>query len=179
MNINAHPLETKYGLSAFELMDAINRRLRLKVALEGAVAEVHFERKIEIAVREGWLGSYESHDLDGMHDFSLVTLAGRTVRVEVKTCRNMTALKVELQKTRNAQGDPRNRLYDASQFDVVAVNIGRHTGDWAEFRYALTSNLSVHRVHTDKLAVMHSLDSQVDGERVWRSKLQEILDELG
>ena len=39
-----HHLELKYGLTAQELLDAIDKRFRLKVALEGAVAEVHFER---------------------------------------------------------------------------------------------------------------------------------------
>ena len=50
-----HPLEQKYGLTAEELLDAIDKRFRLKVALEGAVAEVHFERKLRIASKEGWL----------------------------------------------------------------------------------------------------------------------------
>ena len=62
-----HALELEYGLTAQELLDAIDRRFRLKVALEGAVAEVHFERKLRIASREGWLTSYEDHDVDGMH----------------------------------------------------------------------------------------------------------------
>ena len=48
-----HALELKYGLTAQELLDAIDKRFRLKVALEGAVAEVHFERKLRIASREG------------------------------------------------------------------------------------------------------------------------------
>ena len=43
-----HPLEAKYGLTSGELLDAIDRRFRLTVALEGAVAEVHFERKIRV-----------------------------------------------------------------------------------------------------------------------------------
>lgn len=46
-----HALELKYGLTAQELLDAIDKRFRLKVALEGAVAEVHFERKLRIAVK--------------------------------------------------------------------------------------------------------------------------------
>ncbi len=74
-----HALELKYGLTAQELLEAIDKRFRLKVALEGAVAEVHFERKLRIASREGWLTSYESHDRDGMHDFTVVTLSGISV----------------------------------------------------------------------------------------------------
>ncbi len=48
-----HALELKYGLTAQELLDAIDKRFRLKVALDGAVAEVHFERKLRITSREG------------------------------------------------------------------------------------------------------------------------------
>jgi hypothetical protein len=101
-----HALEIKYGLTAQELLDAIDRRFRLKVALEGSVAEVHFERKLRIASREGWLTSYEGHDVDGMHDFTVVTVSGVTIRVEVKTIRNGAKPQVELQKTRAAKGDP-------------------------------------------------------------------------
>jgi len=97
-----HTLELKYGLTAQELLDAIDKRFRLKVALEGAVAEVHFERKLRIASKEGWLNSYENHDMDGMHDFTVVTLDGVELRVEVKTIRNGKKPQVELQKTRAA-----------------------------------------------------------------------------
>jgi hypothetical protein len=83
-----HALEIQYGLTAQELLEAIDRRFRLKVALEGAVAEVHFERKLKVASQEGWMTSYESHDIDGMHDFTLISLNGHELKVEVKTIRN-------------------------------------------------------------------------------------------
>jgi len=43
----AHPLEKEFGLTAEELLDAINRRFRAKVTLEGAVAEVHLGKHIK------------------------------------------------------------------------------------------------------------------------------------
>ena len=43
-----HPLEDEYGLTAQELLDAVNQRFRAKVALEGVVAEAQFERKLRI-----------------------------------------------------------------------------------------------------------------------------------
>jgi hypothetical protein len=99
-----HPLELKYGLTSQELLDAINKRFRLKVALEGAVAEVHFERKLRIASREGWLSRHENHDMDGMHDFTVLTLSATSLRVEVKTIRNGRKPQVELQKNSRGQG---------------------------------------------------------------------------
>lgn len=172
----AHGLELKYGLTALELLDAIDKRFRLKVALEGAVAEVHFERKLRIASREGWLTSYESHDVDGMHDFTVVTLTRSIIRVEVKTIRNGSRSQVELQKTRAAKGDPSSRYYDRGHFDVVAVCIGRATGDWSEFRYALVRDLPSHRSHPDKLQVMHPIPKTEDVEPRWFSRFQDVID---
>ena len=171
-----HPLEIKYGLTSQELLDAIDKRFRLKVALEGAVAEVHFERKLRIASREGWLTSYEGHDVDGMHDFTVVTLSGMSIRVEVKTVRNGVKPKVELQKTRAAKADPSSRFYDRDHFDVVAVCVGRFTGDWAQFRYALVRELPSHRNHSNKLQVMHPIPDGVEPELRWFSRFQDIID---
>lgn len=171
-----HALELKYGLTAQELLNAIDKRFRLKVALEGAVAEVHFERKLRIASREGWLTSYKSHDVDGMHDFTVVTLSGVVIRVEVKTIRNGTKLRVELQKTRAAKGDPRSRYYDRGHFDVVAVCVGRSTGDWSQFRYALVRDLPSHRNYPGKLQVMHPIPEREDVEPKWFSRFQDIID---
>lgn len=171
-----HPLESKYGLTAQELLDAIDKRFRLKVALEGAVAEVHFERKLRIASREGWLASYQDHDIDGMHDFTVQTLGGQSIRVEVKTIRNEPKPKVELQKTRAAKGDPSSRFYDRGHFDVVAVCIGRHTGDWTQFRYSLVSELPEHRSYPGKLQVMHAIPEDADGVPRWFSRFQDVID---
>lgn len=171
-----HPLELKYGLTSKELLDAIDRRFRLKVALEGAVAEVHFERKLNIATREGWLKAFESHDVDGMHDFTVVTLSGLSIRVEVKTIRKGAKPKVEIQKTRAAKGDPSSRFYGTDHFDVVAVCVGRLTGDWAQFRYALVRELPGHRNHQNKLQVMHSIPDGEETSPRWFSRFQDVID---
>lgn len=171
-----HALELKYGLTAQELLDAIDRRFRLKVALEGAVAEVHFERKLKVASREGWLKSYEAHDVDGMHDFSLVTLKNTLIRVEVKTIRNEKNPKVELQKTRAAKADPTTRYYDRTHFDIVAVCMGRSSGDWSQFCYALVDHLPPHKLHSTKLQVMHPLSLEPDHKVRWHEKLQDAID---
>lgn len=154
----AHELEQLYDLTAEELLEAINRRFRLKVALEGAVAEVHFERKLKILKAEGLLLSYESHDVDGMHDFSLmVTEAGPPLRIEVKNVRNQKIPKVETQKTRTSKGDEASRFYGHDQFDVIAVCMGKSTGKWSEFAFAWTRELPRHAAHPSKLAVFHEI----------------------
>lgn len=173
-----HSLEIKDGLTAAELLDAIDRRFRLKVALEGAVAEVHFERKLKVGTQEGWLGTFEGHDVDGMHDFTVHTLSGHPLRVEVKTIRSGPVPRVEIQKTRNAKDDPSSRLYSADHFDVVAVCIGRFTGDWSQFRYGLTDHLPRHLKYPNKLRVMHDVPIEVVSEPPWFSRLQEVIDAI-
>lgn len=173
-----HPLEAKYGLTSGELLDAIDRRFRLKVALEGAVAEVHFERKLRVGSQEGWIGEFEAHDTDGAHDFTLFARPGNPIRVEVKTIRNGVKPKVEVQKTRNAKDDPSSRLYSADQFDVLAVCIGRFTGNWTEFRYAIADRLPRHKSYPNKLQVMHDVPLEPAAGTPSFSRLQEVIDEL-
>ncbi len=173
----AHPLEVQYDLTATELLDAIDRRFRLKVALEGAVAEVHFERKLKVATQEGWLAAYEAHDLDNLHDYTVTTNAGTILRVEVKTVRNETKAKVELRKTRASRADPSNRFYDREQFDLVAVCMGRRTGVWSEFRYVLVSAMAAHHQFPGKIEVMHPVLEPSPGGP-WFGRLQDVIDAL-
>jgi hypothetical protein len=173
-----HALEVKYGLTSSELLDAIDRRFRLKVALEGAVAEVHFERKLRVGSQEGWIEAFEDHDVDGMHDFTITTLSGRPIRVEVKTVRGGNRYAVEIQKTRNAKDDPSSRYYDVNHFDVIAVCIGRKTGNWSEFRYALVDELPRHVKFPQKLKVMHEVRDETGADPRWFSRLQEVINEL-
>lgn len=137
---------------------------------------MHFERKLKLATREGWLKSYVGHDVDGMHDFTIATLAGTDIRVEVKTVRNGERQQVELQKTRAAKGDPSSRYYNRDHFDLVAVCMGRATGDWSEFLYALVEVLPSHRLHPDKLQVMHLLSREPGHAVRWFEKLKEAID---
>jgi len=115
-----HQLESKYGLSSDELLDAISARFRLQVAVEGAVSEYHMEKHILNLVGLV-IERCESHDLDGHPDFS-IWLQDRPepLLIECKNIREssreggegyrkagkIVAYKVETQKTRAATGDP-------------------------------------------------------------------------
>ena len=67
----SHPLEEEFNLSASELLDMIDERFRLKVALAGAVAEVQCEKRL-VALREGGsISRYERHDVDNYPDFTI------------------------------------------------------------------------------------------------------------
>ncbi len=110
-----HPLEMEFGLSAYELLDAMGKRFRARVTLEGAVAEVQMEKKVKALVGTV-LERYEVYDVDGHPDFG-IWLPGwdRRILAECKNVRDreeayraggqIVAYKVETQKTR-IQGRP-------------------------------------------------------------------------
>jgi len=133
-----HPLEVRYALTAGELLDALEGRFRARVALEGAVAEVHMEKKMKALVGSV-VERYEVYDIDGYPDFG-VWVPGSTseLLVECKTVRNhkeayrsggdVVAYKVETQKTRASQGDPTSRYYGVGQFHILGVCLGKEDG---------------------------------------------------
>lgn len=159
-----HPLCDRYGLTATEILDAIEKRFRLKVAVEGAIAEALVERCIRRLVGQT-VDRHELHDEDGVHDFS-IWIPGCTnpVRIECKNVRNsneafrsggeVVAYKVETQKTRAAKGDPTTRFYDVTQFDVLAVCLGKKTGNWQDMMFVRTLHLARQKTLPKKLAAI-------------------------
>ncbi|MBC6930872.1 MAG: hypothetical protein DYG83_01745 [Candidatus Brocadia sp. AMX2] len=161
-----HELEREYGLFKDEILDAINRRFRAKVTLEGAVAEVHLGKHIQALKDAGIIERFEVHDQDGYPDYSL-WLPGWTdaLRVECKNVRDseeayrqggeVTAYKVETQKTRASKGDRSSRFYGYDQFEILAVCMGKKTHDWHQFMFIQSKHLARHSKHKNKMAVMH------------------------
>ena len=181
-----HPLAKQYGLTAHELLDAVNKRFRLKVALEGAVAEVQMEKKIKALVGSV-IERYETYDQDGHPDFG-IWLPGRSERL-LAECKNVrdheeayreggeiVAYKVETQKTRASQGDPVSRYYGVGQFQILGVCLGKKTGDWTDFMFVRVVDLLCHAKHEGKLAVMQRVPLP-DAEDLspWYNDLGELL----
>src|SRR4030067_3500563 len=81
-----HPLEVIYALTASEMLDAVARRFRLRVALEGGIAEVQMEKHVQALVGT-LIDRYEVHDLDGYPDFS-IWLPGRDLPLKAE-CKNV------------------------------------------------------------------------------------------
>jgi hypothetical protein len=186
VKVMEHPLEKQYGLSAYELLDALNKRFRARVALEGAVAEVQMEKKIKVLVGKV-IERYESHDLDGHPDFSIwLPNAERPLLAECKNVRDheeayrehggVVAYKVETQKTRASKGDPTSRFYGVDQFDILGVCLGKKTGDWSDFLFARVADLARHEAHRSKLAVFQRVPLP-DSESLapWFNDIGELL----
>lgn len=148
----AHPLEKLFDLSPEEILDAIYERMRLRVAVAGAVAEVQCEKVLRELQSSGSITGYESHDIDGYPDFT-IWLPGETsgLLMEVKNVRNSkeayrkggedVAYKVEAQKTRSSTEDKSSRLYDANYFQILGVCLGAKTGDYTDFFFVRTKDL--------------------------------------
>jgi hypothetical protein len=180
-----HPLAKQYGLTAHELLDAVNKRFRLKVALEGAVAEVQMEKKIK-ALRGSVIERYESYDIDGHPDFG-IWLPGldRRLLAECKNVRDhkesyrkggeVVAYKAETQKTRASKGDPLSRFYGVDHFHILGICLGKKTGDWSDFMFARVVDLIRHAKHTNKLAVFQRVPLPGSASPPWYDDLEEFL----
>ena len=181
-----HELETRYGLTASELLDAINRRFRAKVTLEGAVAEVHLGKILCRLKDDGAIADCEEHDRDGYPDCTIRLPGGGQLTVECKTVRDakegyrtngeLVAYKVEVQKTRTSNDDPSSRLYDIGYFDILAVCLGKKTGRWADFLYVRSRDLVEHQKHPGKLRAIQRVPMPERGvEAPWYRSLHDLL----
>ena len=182
-----HKLEVEYGLTSDELLDALDKRFRAKVTLEGAVAEVQMEKQIRALQVAGVIARYNEHDLDGYPDFT-IWLPDRDdpIRAECKNVRNSTAgyrskgvirgYKVETQKTRTSNADSSSRFYGIEQFHFIGVCLGKKTRNWTQFMYVRVEHLAVHRTQLGKLAPMQMVPLP-DSSNIepWTNSLSDLL----
>jgi hypothetical protein len=152
-----HLLERQFDLTSAEILDIIEQRGKLAMAVRGGVAEHHLERALE---RDPLVNEVEAVDRDG-GDFDVFLPDGKQLSVE---CKNASptrysdgAFRVEVQKTRASKGDPASRYYRRDQFDIVAACLFSPTGKW-EFRYQWAALLGTHKTFGDRLAPMQRVD---------------------
>jgi hypothetical protein len=168
-----HPLEVELGLNASEILDLIDGAFRLKVAVRGNAAERHL---LQYVADLPGVTDVASIDEDGRPDLD-VQFRGRRKRalVECKTVGRRLVRghpKVDFQKTRATQGDPCNRYYRPSQFDILAACLHSVTEEW-EFRFCGTQEMDPHSKCAGRLD--HKV--YVHGDR-WGRPLTELLDAL-
>ena len=113
----------QFSLPAEEILDIISERPRLGMAVRGGVAERHLHEALERDPEVDERRARAARGPAGLH--RRLRQGGRRVTVECKNASPKTYAdgtpKVETQKTRASKGDPKSRLYDPSQFDVVAA----------------------------------------------------------
>ena len=153
-----HALEREFELPFEDILDLIRERPRLGVAVKGGVAERHLEKALE---QDPDVRGVELDESDGPPDVIAELHDGRVVSVECKNASPKTYAdgtpKVETQKTRASKGDPKSRLYDPSQFDVLAACMFGPWERW-EFRYKRSADLAVQQEHGDRLAPIQRID---------------------
>lgn len=183
-----HPLEHEFGLSAYELLDALNARFRARVTLEGAVAEVQMEKRIRALVGSV-IERFEVYDIDGHPDFGIwLPGSDRRLLAECKNVREnregteayreggkVVAYKAETQKTRASKGDPTSRFYGVDQFDILGVCLGKKTRNWTDFMFARAVDLARHSEHSGKLAVFQRVPLPGEAVPPWYDDLGELL----
>ncbi len=134
---------------------------------------------------------FEEHDQDNVPDFSIwLPSHDSPIRAECKNIRDSTAkggvdyrrkgqvvaYRAEIQKTRTSNEDKTSRFYDVSHFQILGVCLGKKTGNWADFRFARTIDLTCHSTHSHKLAVFHRVPLVGASEMLpWYADLSELL----
>jgi hypothetical protein len=178
-----HPLEQKFRLKANEILDAISSRFRLLVAVEGRIAEVHLRKKLEQLQQKGVLLKFEEHDKDGYPDFTIwPAKTQRPLLIECKNTRggnSKTHARVEVQKTRAAKSDPSSRYYEQDHFQILAVCLGKQTGNYQDFVFVKSGDLARHPQYATKLAVMHNIPER-GGKDIspWFRTLEDLVNTL-
>lgn len=165
-----HSLEREFGLPGQEILDIIRERPRLGMAVRGGVAERHLHRVLDADVE---VTAIDLGMQEGPPDF-FVRLRSRRGRMTVE-CKNASATtyadgtpKVETQKTRASKGDPKSRLYEPAQFDVVAACMYGPWRRW-EFRYKRSDRLERDATYPDRIAAIQRID------QTWTATLAEAL----
>jgi hypothetical protein len=165
-----HALEREFSLSGDVILDIIRERPRLGMAVRGGVAERHLHNVLEA---DPAVGKLRLGEQEGPPDFFVALADGQRVTVECKNASPNTYAdgtpKVETQKTRTSKGDPKSRLYDPAQFDVVAACMYGPWRRW-EFRYKRSDSLGRDRTYPDRLAAIQRIDE------TWADTLSDSLD---
>jgi hypothetical protein len=154
-----HSLSKELDLSESEVLDVIERSMRLKVAVRGWVAEEHLYRQLRELPEVRSCARLEG---DGP-DLDVELSTGKRLKVE---CKNVLRAKsreglvrLDFQRTRAAKSDPCSRYYSPNDFDVIAACLHSVTEKW-EFRFALPGRLDPHRKCPGKLSSNVTLDNR-------------------
>ena len=151
-----YPLESKLGMSAEQMLRALDRAIQATPMLLGILAEVAFEDYV-LARLEGWT-SHPSPP-GAFHDFSLQRDSW-SFTVQVKLQRSKKGqpeiaskrawrwkfspgmYKVEMQRSRggeDAVAGEKTRPYRFGEFDILAVSMYPSTKKWGQFLYTVSN----------------------------------------
>ncbi|MDP9368565.1 MAG: hypothetical protein M3Q03_09880 [Chloroflexota bacterium] len=182
-----HPLEEEFGLSGWDILNAIKKRFRLLVAVRGAIAEEHVAGHLRAVQSQGLVDGFEEFDEDGFPDIR-VDVDGKSYLMECKTGKRkttgkkvkVTRVSVDFQRTRNPQDTPWERYYTAEEFDILAVWVPKDANHPDTFWFAPTNGLELHKDHGESYKRLASGVTIVpsDPGDVWTNDLPKLLQRL-
>jgi hypothetical protein len=150
----SHALIAELQVTPGALLDLIQGASRLKMAVRGWVAEAKLEEALK-QVRG--VTDCQRIEGEGKPDITLRWKGGPPILIECKNTLRQTYVdgrpKLDFQRTRASTSDSCSRYYLPSDFSIVAACLHSVTEQW-EFRYALTSELPVHKRCPGRIANM-------------------------
>lgn len=160
LSASRHDLERDFGLSASDLLDIIDRKSRLAMAMRGGVAEHHLGLLLN---RDPAIAAAQEGVAEGPPDFHVAMADGRQVTVECKNASPQRysdgCAKVEVQKTRASKGDPSSRYYSTDAFGVIAACLYGPTKAWT-FKFIRSELLAPHKTYAGKIAPLQRVDAR-------------------
>lgn len=157
--VTVHTLSKELQLSEREVLDLIEKTMRLKVAVRGWVAEEHLYRQLVRLpeVRDCARAEGDGPDLRvNLHDGSALTIECKNV-LRARTREGL--IRLDFQRTRAAKSDACSRYYSPKDFDVVAACLHSVTEKW-EFRFVPTGLLDPHKKCEGKLSSNVQVDER-------------------
>lgn len=183
-----HPLETKFGVRAEVICEAIARASDLtQRGVRGIIAEAVFVQQVlpKALAGTGWKEVAEFTASDIPFD-ALVQKGSAKVRIQVKNQRIEKGVPkeldgchvVEVQKTRSGEKNGENtRPYRFADFDLIAVCTWPSSKDWTRFTYCLTQNLKPRAADKALIEIMQRIPKSGQGSG-WSLDLVSTLDLL-
>lgn len=165
-----HALEDAFGLTALDILDVVEGRNRLRVAVRGGVAERHLQKLLELVPGL----EVERLDKDGRADFRVRQSGSQPwTYIECKVCSanrySDGTPKADVQRTRAPKDFPCGRYYQRSDFQILAVCLQPVTGRW-EFLFVDTNEL------LERSGCPGRLDCNVRvGGEVWEEDVSRLL----
>jgi len=155
-----HPLLEAWKVTAMDIIQAVSHGFRAQIDVKGKLAEWMLYKELNRLQGEGSIQRIDWLDADDKPDF-VIRVGGKDVVVECKNVRSLaakekpdSAIRVDLQKTRNAQDGTNTRGYRIDHFDVLSACLFNRTGRW-EFLHVAIGRLATRPHDPTCLKVMH------------------------
>lgn len=167
-----------YDIDENSFITSVLKSSSSRFSVEGVISEFHLNRilgKCELIVDIEWRMNYSCPD------FIITLINGEKISIE---CKNLsrknysedsktTYYRVETQKSRNSKDGSPTRLYDDNLFQILAVCLGKQTGNWKQFYFIDSKNLKKHNNIEGKIATFQRVP--LEENEIWIKDIKKII----